>query len=209
MTHEEHHLKKQRHERIARVKRLLRLMPRRATMHRYPVLKWFTRSARNRSYLWCFRTKAVIPAIYAGCILSLLPIYGIQLPLAVAFSFLLRANLPILTTLQFITNPITVVPAYYAGYQIGKVVLNTFGVDAPNLTMVEMNSLVESAQSGNWGDNLKFLWTVWLVTSLGAVIMGTFLGAIGSAAYRIAAYEVTVFNEKLKALQQKRKELHD
>jgi hypothetical protein len=41
------------------------------------------------------------------------------------------------------------------------------------------------------------------------VIMGTFLGAIGSAAYRIAAYEVTVFNEKLKALQQKRKELHD
>jgi uncharacterized protein (DUF2062 family) len=209
MTHEENSMKKQRHERIARVKRLLRLMPRRATMHRYPVLKWFTRSARKRSYLWCFRTKAIIPAIYAGCILSLLPIYGIQLPLAVAFSFLLRANLPILTSLQFITNPITVVPAYYAGYQIGKVVLNTFGVDAPILSMVEMKALVESAQSGNWGDNLKYLWTVWLVTSLGAVIMGTSLGAIATAAYRLAAYEVTVFNDKLKALQQKRKEHHD
>ncbi|MGA1204190.1 MAG: DUF2062 domain-containing protein [Opitutales bacterium] len=206
MPNEEHNLKRQRHERIARVKRLLRLMPRKATMHRYPVLKWFTRAARKRSYLWCFRVKAVVPAFYVGCILSLLPIYGIQLPLAVAFAFLLRANLPILATLQFITNPLTVVPAYYTAYQIGRVTLHPFGIEAPLLNMAEMKSLMDAAQSGNWEYNLQYLWTIWWVTSLGGIVLGTFLGAIGSAAYRLAAYEVVVFNEKIKSLHLRRKE---
>ena len=199
-------MKRQRHERIARVKRLLRLMPRKATMHRYPVLKWFTRAARNRSYLWCFRVKAVVPAFYVGCVLSLLPIYGIQIPLAVAFSFLLRANLPVMATLQFITNPITVVPAYFTAYQIGRVILNPFGFEAPALNMGEMRLLIEAARSGNWQQNLNYLWTVWWITSLGGLVLGTFLGSIGSAAYRLAAHEVDLFNRKFKEIQLKRRE---
>ena len=198
-----------RHERIARVKRLLRIMPRKATMHRYPVLKWFTKAARKRSYLWCFRVKTVVPAIYAGCILSLLPVYGIQVPLAVLLSFLLRANLPILTSLQFITNPLTALPAYFMAYQIGRVILHPFGISSPVLNMEEMRVLMDSIRAGNWGYNFKYLGTIWLVTSLGGTVLGIFIGTIGSVMYRMAAYEVQVFNTKLRSIQQKIRDSHN
>jgi uncharacterized protein (DUF2062 family) len=208
MTHEEQKMRLLRHERIARVKRLLRLMPRKATMHKFPVLKWFTKAARKRSYLWCFRVKTVVPAIYAGCILSLLPIYGIQLPLAVALSFLLRANLPILASLQFITNPLTALPAYFTAYQIGRIIMLPFGIDSPSLNMDEMKILMDSIRAGNWGYNFNYIGTVWLFTALGGIVLGTFLGTIGSVFYRMAAYEVVVFNDKLRALQKKIRESH-
>ncbi len=208
MTQEERKMRLLQHERIARVKRLLRVMPRKATMHKFPVLKWFTKAARKRSYLWCFRVKAVVPAIYAGCILSLLPIYGIQLPLAVALSFLLRANLPILTSLQFITNPLTALPAYFTAYQIGRVIMLPFGIDSPGLNIDEMHTLMDSVRAGNWGYNFKYIGTVWLLTALGGIVLGTFLGTVGSVFYRMAAYEAVVFNNKLRALQKKIRESH-
>jgi uncharacterized protein (DUF2062 family) len=203
MTHEEKRMRLLRRERIARVKRMLRLMPRKATLHKYPVLRWFAKAARKRSYLWCFRVKAVVPAIYVGCILALLPLYGIQLPIAVLLSFWMRANLPIFTSLQFITNPITIVPVYFTAYQVGKAILHPLAVTVPALNMREMKLLIEAVGSGDWVFQFEYLGTVWLVTFLGGSVLGVFLGTIGSISYRMAAYEVTVFNKKFRAIQQK------
>lgn len=207
MTQEEHRLHRQRRERVARVKRVLRWMPRRATVHKYPVLKWFGEAARKRSYLWCFRLRAALPAIYAGCILSLLPLYGIQLPIAVALAFLLRANLPIVFSAQFITNPFTALPVYFACYQTGRAILHLFDVDAPHINMAEMKVLMDSLQAGNWAYNLSYLGKIWGVTALGGIILGTFLASVCSALYRLAAYEVTVFNQRIHQLQRKRQEV--
>lgn len=206
MIHEEKRLHLLRWERIARVKRILRLMPRRATMHRYPVIRWFARSARRRMYLWSFRISHAVPAIYAGCILALLPIYGIQLPIAVGLAFLLRANLPILFSLQFITNPLTVWPIYFACYRIGRVILTTFGFDTPTINKQGMHSLYDSMVAGGFVLNFDYVSAIWLQILLGGSIIGTFLGAIGSLAYRLGAYEVTVLNNKIRDFQQKRLE---
>ena len=206
MSMEENRLHRQRHERIARVKRLLRRMPRRSNIHKYPVLKWFTIAARKRAYLWSFRVRYMIPAFYAGCIISLLPIYGIQLPLAVGFAFLLRANLPVLASLQFITNPLTAVPLYFASFQIGRVVMHLFGVETPQLNMQQLRFLLETVREGEWGPNLRYMGTVWLLTCLGGTIIGTFIAAVLSGFYRLAAYEVVVFNKRIRELQQKRQE---
>ena len=203
MTLEEDRLHRQRRERIARVKRILRWMPRRSNVHRYPVLKWFARAAVKRSFLWSFRVRKVVPAIYAGCILALLPLYGIQLPLAVLLAFALRANLPILFSLQFITNPLTVLPCYLASYQVGRVVLNLFGIETHHLNMTEMRALFVAIQSGNLGYNLKYLLTVWSITSLGSLILASFLATIGSTVYKLAAYEVSISYRRLKELQEK------
>lgn len=208
MTHEEDRLHRIRRERIARVKRVLRWMPRRANVHKYPVLKWSARTARKRSYLWSFRVRSAVPALYAGCILALLPLYGIQLPLALALAFILKANLPLLASLQFITNPLTVLPTYFASYQVGKVVLNLFGIDSPHLTMAEMKAVINAVEAGSWALNLGNLFKVWLVTSLGAVILGTFLATVCSVIYKLAAYEVEVSYRRLKELQQRREAEH-
>ena len=66
------------HRRVRWLKRFMRYMPRRSSVHRYPGLKWVAGFARNRMYLWSFRYRAVAPALYAGTILSFLPLFGID-----------------------------------------------------------------------------------------------------------------------------------
>lgn len=133
MTAEDWHekIRRMRHDRIRRVKRLLRPLPRRATVHRYPFLKWFSRTARKRSYLWSFRRQQVIPAIYIGTMLSLMPIYGIQIPTAFILALALRCNLMIMIATQLLTNPITFVPLYTLACFIGLQVLYVMGTEIP------------------------------------------------------------------------------
>lgn len=141
MPPEEH--SPEQHDRFARfrrVKRLLRYMPRRAVMHKYPLVGRFAEAARKRAYLWSFRTESMRPAFYAGSILSLLPVMGVQLPLALILSLLLRANFMVLGGLQFLTNPLTAAPIYYATHQLGAKVIEVSGyghaveiVEAPEI----------------------------------------------------------------------------
>lgn len=115
-----HHARSEHHARIRRLKWWLRLMPRRAVLHRYPFIGRFAHLLRDRFHLWSFRKAHVRPAYYLGSILSFLPVMGIQLPLALVLSLLFRTNFMILGGLQFITNPLTAAPIYYGTYQLGK-----------------------------------------------------------------------------------------
>ena len=198
--------------RIRRVKRWLRPLPRRATIHRYPILKFFAETARKRIYLWSFRVENAVPAIYAGAILTLLPIYGLQIALAFVLALLLRANLPILVGLQIVSNPLTAIPIWFAAYQIGRHFLGVLGVEASPLARAEVRSLLANFMQGNWGENLDRLLSVFGVTSLGAIIMGTFFGIIGSIAYRIIASRTSasyaLLHKKIHALKDKPKPEH-
>jgi uncharacterized protein len=206
MTEEELALRTLRRERVARVKRLLRWLPRRATMHRYPILKWFAASARKRAYLWSFRTEAAVPAIYAGCILAFAPLYGVQIPLAVAFAFLLRANLPILVGIQIITNPVTVVPLYFAAFAIGRHFLQVFGVECPHLSVGEFKLLFHQLTHLDLHHSLAYVSKVFGVTVLGSTMMGLFTAFFSSLLYRFGAHEVTRTYHRLHELQLKREE---
>ena len=204
MLTEEDQLNRLRKERVVRVKRLLRWLPRRTNIHRYPVLKWFTARIRKRSYLWSFRCRQAIPAIYAGTILSLLPLLGFQLMLALVLALLLRANLPILFGLQFISNPLTVLPICYAGYNIGRLCLFLFGIQTSFMTLNEIGLIFESVKAGHWPLSFQFVIKVFLVTSLGAAILGLFFATIGASIYRLSAREIEITRERLKQLKEKR-----
>ena len=197
MTSEEHELRQARIKRIRRVKRWLRLLPRRSNIHRYPILRLFADSARRRIYLWSFRTENAAPAIYAGCILTLLPLYGIQIPLALLLALLLRANLPILAGLQIVSNPITVLPIWYAAYQIGRNFLSVIGFETSPLSRGEVRIMLENFASGEWGTHLDRLMTVFGITSLGSIIMGTFIGLIATYTYRSVAIRTTASYARL------------
>ncbi len=120
-------VRKERFARIKRVKHLLRFMPRRAVLHKYPLIGRFAEAARPRAFLWSFKPAHMRPALYAGSILSLLPLMGVQLPLAFALSLMFRANFMVLGGLQFITNPVTATPVYYATHQLGRKVITFTG----------------------------------------------------------------------------------
>ncbi len=204
MQDEEVRLKRIRSERIARTKRLLRWLPRRANMHKYPVLRPFAESARKRHYLWSFRAKPVVIALYVGSILTFLPLYGVQMLLSVIAAFLFRANLPVLFGLQFVTNPFTILPVYFAAYQIGRVFLSLVGIRVPNLNRAQIEVLFENMREGQWGENFAYFATVFGTTTLGGAMIGLFIGTIASWLYRFGAYEVTKTYERLRELQIRR-----
>lgn len=106
---------------------MLKYMPRRAVMHKYPLVGRFSAFARKRAYLWSMKPAHMRPAIYAGSILSLMPVMGAQLPIALVLAVLLRANFMVLGGLQFITNPFTVAPIYLATHQVGSYVIRHVG----------------------------------------------------------------------------------
>ncbi len=93
-----------RHVRIRRAKRFLRPLPRKATLHRWPILKRFAETARKRPYLWSFRQREVNIALYIGFVITFLPLVGIQFILAFAAALTLRANLPVIMGTQLATN---------------------------------------------------------------------------------------------------------
>lgn len=124
-------LEQHRHEhraRLRRLRRLLRPLPRRGNIARYPIIKWFANAARSRPYLWSFRRAHIIPALYVGSVLSIIPLYGIQLPLAFVAALLLRGNLTVMAGIQFVSNPLTVAPIYYANYVVGAWLIDVTGI---------------------------------------------------------------------------------
>jgi uncharacterized protein (DUF2062 family) len=115
------------HEARRRARFFLQFMPRRAVFHKYPLVGRFADAARKRSYLWSFKRVHLRPAFYGGSILALLPLMGVQLPLALILSFILRANFMVLGGLQFLTTPFTAAPIYYATHQLGRTLIAAAG----------------------------------------------------------------------------------
>ena len=69
----------------------------------------------------------------------MLPIVGIQMLVVFFFALLLRANLPLIVALQWISNPLTMGPIYFADYKIGMVLLDLLGFDYPRNKLLSSN----------------------------------------------------------------------
>ncbi|MFA6962567.1 MAG: DUF2062 domain-containing protein [Opitutaceae bacterium] len=213
MTHDEHHHRKERFARIRRVKNFLRFMPRRARLHKYPLVGRFAAVARKRSYLWSFKTAHVRPALYAGSILSLLPFLGVQLPAAFVLALLLRGNFMLLGGLQFITNPVTAVPIYYGTYQLGKAIINVSGfgssievVSSPELDFQTGEDSLPDVLATPPDSPAKpphdLRWTRGLgnrinALLLGGVISGLALGAMLDLLWRLGVRQAVVHKRKV------------
>lgn len=207
--HEKHRLEY--FARIRRVKRWLRPLPRKANIHRYPVLKWFASTARKRAYLWSFRAQEVVPALYAGWILTLMPFYGAQIALGFLLALVFRANLMVLIGLQFFSNPLTVGPIYWFCYTVGHFFLSLFVAAPAGADMVPMvdeevtYGLFETMRQilGNNlgrspGEVARMVVHFFSSAMLGATILGFFAGFISSIAYRLAARGAAIEYARLK-----------
>lgn len=186
MDNEHKRLQTLRHARIRRVKQLLRWLPRRTNLERYPGLKWFANRARRRPFLWSFKVPNVTPAFYAGSILAFLPLYGIQIALAFVAALLFRANLPIMCGLQFISNPFTVPLIYPINFFVGRRLITFFSF------------------GGDPG-----IWANWFFSLMvGGFFIGLLFGAIMDLLYRIAAWQAAAQYQKIKAHKERTDAAH-
>jgi uncharacterized protein (DUF2062 family) len=156
------------------LRRLLRPLPRRANIKRYPVIKWFAERAARRPDLWSFKRQHVMRAIYVGSILSLLPLYGVQFALAALAALLLRANLTITIALQMLTNPFTVLPIYGFTAWLGSQSMRWLGIGA------ELPAPMFYAQA----------------LLIGGVIAGLGLAVLCDGLWRFAAWEAKRFRAR-------------
>ncbi len=157
----------------------MRPLPRRSNIHRYPVLKWFSKLAYDRSFLWSFRGSAIIPALFFGLWVAMLPIVGIQMLVVFFLALFFRANLPVVVALQWISNPLTMGPIYFADYRIGMEILKLVGVE------YEMNKLLKPNydwSNFNYADFLSLLDT-FPPMMIGGSIIGIFLGVVAVFLY--------------------------
>lgn len=166
--------------RRGRLRRLLRKLPQRANLHRYPVIKWFAEHARARPYLWSFKRAQILPALYVGSVISLLPLYGIQIFVAFAAALLFRANLTMMVALQFITNPFTIVPIYAFTAWIGVLLM----------------------QFANHGSELPKALYYAHALSIGGIVVGLVFALCADLLWRFLAWETRRFNARLRHLRE-------
>jgi hypothetical protein len=191
-------------ERLRRMRRLLRALPRRANLGRYPVIKWFGAAARERPWLWTFARGPVLRAIYFGSVLSLLPLMGVQLPLAFVLALVARCNFPLAAALQLITNPLSAVPIYGTTYLIGHWITHRLGGGSGEYDPAAALALIEHGDfAGAAGDVLLSL-------TIGGIVAGLALGVVVDLGWRFLVWEARVFRRKLhdlhEAVERRRRE---
>lgn len=166
--------------RRSRLRRLLRPLPRRGNLHRYPIIKWFAEHARRRPFLWSFKRPQVLPALYWGSVISLLPLYGVQLLVAFAAALMFRANLTVMVALQFITNPLTVVPIYAATAWVGARLMRLLHV----------------------GEHLPIAVFYANALFIGGVVVGLMVALMADLLWRFIEWESRRFKGRLQNLRQ-------
>ena len=173
-----HPLHRQWLARRRRLRKWLRPLPRRANVATYPVIKWFAQAARRRPYLWSFKREHVLASLYAGSVLALLPVYGLQLLIGLVLAIALRGNLTVMIALQMITNPLTLGPIYLATHKLGGTIiaLTGYGTGASEVG-THVNALV-----------------------VGGIVGGLGLALVLDLSWRLLAWEARRFRAQRQAL---------
>ena len=117
--------------------------------------------------LWAIRRRTVVPAFALGLFVAYLPFPGHMLSSAV-LAAVLRVNVPVAVLTSLVSNPVTMGPMYYAGFELGNWLLGL----PPRPFDFEM--------SFAWlADRLA---TTWQPLLLGCLLLGTVIAAIGYVA---------------------------
>ena len=112
----------------ARIRRVLKHLPRRSNLARYPVLKYFRRLFHRFPFLWSYRAPESLRAVYLGSVVTFLPIMGAQILVGAVLSLPFRANITIVSALQLVSNPLTGPGMYYLSYVVGRKVAALSGL---------------------------------------------------------------------------------
>ena len=113
--------------------------------------------------LWHFNRHSLNKAVYIGVLSAFFPLPG-QMLLALIGALIFRANVPMALGLTWITNPLTTLPVFYAGYYIGAKIL-----DVPMISLRIIGRMISD-------------FTLWIISD-GANPFITYKGTVSIAAF--------------------------
>jgi len=102
-------------------KRLKSLLPTPEKILESRILKLFAPHLADPR-LWQFNRHSLNKAVYIGVLSAFFPLPG-QMLLALIGALIFRANVPMALGLTWITNPLTTLPVFYAGYYVGAKIM--------------------------------------------------------------------------------------
>ena len=154
--------------------------------------------------------RSVSGAATIGAFIAFIPIPS-QMIISAAAAILLRVNLPLAIAMVWITNPLTIPPALYASFKVGRLVL---GLDE---TPVDYEASLAAIKNSvhhfinltvSWNELMTDLATVWHPILKPLVVGCVSLGAVAAmAAYMSVNF---IWRSHVKHKRKKRlKKMHD
>lgn len=142
-------------------KRLKNLLPTPEKILESRILKLFAPHLAD-ARLWHFNRHSLNKAVYIGVLSAFFPLPG-QMLLALIGALIFRANVPMALGLTWITNPLTTLPVFYAGYYIGARI-----IDVPMISLRLIGRMIAD-------------FSLWILSS-GANPFVTYKGSVSIAA---------------------------
>lgn len=175
-----------RHRRMRFLKKILRPMPRKSNVHKYPILKYFAETARKRTYLWEFRRRNVLAGIWVGWFVALVPIYSMQMLVAFIISIPARANCIISMALQWVTNPVTIPFILFGQYALGDFLLKKLHLSG---VIVDFGKVISDMSEIGFWQALKSVASFGVLAHIvSSVLLGGFIIAVACAALNTWLY---------------------
>jgi uncharacterized protein (DUF2062 family) len=133
--------------------------------------------------LWHLNRRSVSGATGVGLFVAFLPV-PFQFVLAGLGALWLRVNLPLAVVLIFITNPLTMGPAYYVCYRVG-----VWTTGATDIAVGE-----DFTPTVEWLlDQLELIWQPLMV---GSIIISSLAGLLGYTLVQLAWRSHTIYKRK-------------
>lgn len=125
--------------------------------------------------LWHFNRHNLNKAVYIGVMSAFFPLPG-QTVIALIFSLYFRANVPFAVALTWITNPLTTIPIFYAGYYLGAKIL-----DVELIGFRQIGYMLSDLSLWIFSDGANPFITYQNMFSLSAFCLGLFILAVVSS----------------------------
>lgn len=122
---------------------------------------------------WHFNRHSLNKAVYIGVLSAFFPLPG-QMLLALIGALIFRANVPMALGLTWITNPLTSLPIFYAGYYVGAKIL-----DVPMIRLRVIGRMISD-------------FSLWVLSD-GANPFITYRGTVSIAAFCVGLTILAIF----------------
>jgi uncharacterized protein (DUF2062 family) len=126
--------------------------------------------------LWHLHRRGVAGGVAAGMFAGLVPGSNpVQFLVASLLAIAFRVNLPIAVAVTLYSNPLTVVPLYYAAFKLGQLVLLRSDADIPSIaTVIEGKGFLEALSGA-----IEWLGDVGYPLLVGLPLLALILAVIG------------------------------
>jgi uncharacterized protein (DUF2062 family) len=139
-----------------------------------------------------------------GLFIAMTPTIGVQMILALLLTAMFRVNKAIALAMVWISNPLTLIPLYYANWWLGHQIVQTTAVEGQSAVRARIaeisdsiggmtNLIAHTFDSAFWSKVLKLVWSLGVELWIGSFLVGSVCAAVG---YLITLWGIKFYRQR-------------